>query len=335
MSIENIVFVGLLFIPVILISFIITLYVLPKWIKRAKIQGLSGKDVHKKKPIKVAEGGGIPVLAGFVVSVFLYIAIRTFVFNDNRHLVQIFGLMGVLFFASMVGLLDDLLGWKKGLSKKSRLLLILFSAVPLMALNAGESILMGIDFGLLYPLLIVPIAVVGATTTFNFLAGYNGLESSQGIIILTALSVVNFISGNWWLALITMSYVAALVAFWFFNKYPAKIFPGDVLTYSTGAMIACNAILGNIEKIALFFFIPYILEVFLKARGKFEVESFGAVQEDGSLKLRQKKICGLEHLAIQILRKIKPSKKAYEWEIPMLINLFQIVIIIIGFILLL
>jgi len=238
-----------------------------------------------------------------------------------------------MFFASMVGLLDDLLGWKKGLSKQTRLMLILVAAVPLMALNAGQSVLLGIDFGLLYPLFLVPLAVVGVTTTFNFLAGFNGLESSQGIIILTALSIVNFITGNWWLALITMAFVSSLFAFWLFNKYPAKIFPGDILTYAIGALIVSNAILGNMEKITLFFFIPYILEVFLKARGKFKVESFADVQKDGSLELRQPKICGLEHLAIVLLKKIKPSKKAYEWEVPLVINLFQLAIIILGFVL--
>ncbi len=331
MDLEQFTFLGTLFLPVLLASFIITLWILPRWIKKAKEEGLTGKDIHKTKKVQVAEGGGIAVLAGFIVSVFLYIAIKTFVFKDQSNTISIFGMLGVMFFASMVGFLDDLLGWKRGLSKQSRLLLILFSAVPLMVLNVGESTLLGINFGILYPLLLVPLAVVATTTTFNFLAGYNGLEASQGIIILTALSIVNIINGVWWLALITMSFVFSLLAFWIFNKYPAKIFPGDILTYSTGALIAINAILGGIEKMAAFFFIPYVLEVFLKARGRFEIESIGKVQKDGSLTLRQSKICGLEHVAIVMLKKITPSKKASEKNVVLLINIFQILIIILGF----
>jgi len=66
------------------------------------------------------------------------------------------------------------------------------------------------------------------------------------------------------------------------------------MTYSVGALIAIVAILGNIEKFALFLFIPYFLEFILKARGKFKKESFAEVQEDGSLKLKEE-IYGLEH----------------------------------------
>ena len=48
--------------------------------------------------------------------------------------------------------------------------------------------------------------------------------------------------------------------------------------------------------------------------------------------LLYRKIYGLEHLAVVILKKIKLSHKAYEWEVPMIINLFQIVIIFLGFV---
>jgi UDP-N-acetylglucosamine--dolichyl-phosphate N-acetylglucosaminephosphotransferase len=108
------------------------------------------------------------------------------------------------------------------------------------------------------------------------------------------------------------------------------MFPGDVLTYSVGALIAAIAILGEIEKIAIFFFIPYIIETVLKLRGKLKKESFAKVNEDGSLDMPYKKVYGLEHLAIKILKKIKKNKKVYEKEVVYLINIFQILIISLG-----
>jgi UDP-N-acetylglucosamine--dolichyl-phosphate N-acetylglucosaminephosphotransferase len=161
------------------------------------------------------------------------------------------------------------------------------------------------------------------------LAGYNGLEASQGMILLTGLAIVTFMTGNPWLSVLSMCAVAALFAFYFFNKYPATVFPGDTLTYPIGALIGCIAILGNIEKIAIFFFIPYILEFILKARGKLKKESFSVIQKDGSLKLKEG-IYGLEHVAIWLLRKVKG--KAYEWEVPLVINAFQILVIVVGFV---
>jgi len=315
----------------IFISFFCTYLILPYWIKRAKLNGLLGRDMHKKDKKEIAEGGGIVILLGASLGILLYVAINTFVFKSTEILTYIFALLCVLFISSFVGIVDDLLEWKKGLSKKIRILIVLFSAVPLMVINAGESTMIGINFGLFFPLLIIPLGILGATTTFNFLAGYNGLEAGQGIIILSALALVTGITGNSWLSVIALCMVASLIAFYIFNMYPAKIFPGDITTYSIGALIAVIAILGNIEKIAVFFFIPYIIETGLKLRGRLKKESFAKVNEDGSLEMPYEKIYGLEHLAIYILKKIKPSKKVYEREIVWLIHGFQILIIIVGF----
>lgn len=321
----------------IFISFFCTYLVLPYWIKTAHRNKLVGKDMHKTDKKEVVEGGGLIVLGGAAIGILLYIAINTFVFKrGDEILTYIFALLSVLFISSIVGIIDDLLGWKKGLTKKIRILIIFFAAVPLIVINAGISVMHipffgAIDFGLLYPLLIIPIGIIGATTTFNLLGGYNGLEASQGIIILSALSIVTYITGNRWLSIVALCMVASLFAFYIFNKYPAKIFPGDILTYSVGALIAGIAILGNIEKIAILFFIPYIIETGLKLRGKLKKESFAKVNRDGSLELPYKKIYGLEHLAIYFLKKIKSNKKVYEKEVVYLINGFQILVVLLVF----
>jgi len=323
--------VEILLLATIFISFFCALFVIPFWIRKARQENLVGKDMHKQNKNEVAEGGGVGVMFGFSIGVLLYLAINTFYFQRSEFLISIFAILTTLFIATMLGSIDDLLGWKKGLSKSMRIVMMLFAAIPLMVINAGESILLGIDFGLVFPLFLIPLGIVGAATTFNFLAGYNGLEASQGILILSALSVVTFLTGNSWLSVIALCMVAALTAFYIFNKYPAKIFPGDTLTYPVGALIAVIAILGNIEKIAIFFFIPYILETILKLKGWLRKESFAKLNKDGSLELPYTKMYGLEHLAIKILKKIKPSKKVYETDVVYLINGFQILIILIGF----
>src|SRR3989338_3458171 len=284
--------VEILLLATIFISFFCALFVIPFWIRKARQENLVGKDMHKQNKNEVAEGGGVGVMFGFSIGVLLYLAINTFYFQRSEFLISIFAILTTLFIATMLGSIDDLLGWKKGLSKSMRIVMMLFAAIPLMVINAGESILFGIDFGLVYQLFLIPIGIVGASTTFNFLAGYNGLEESQGILLLSALSIV---------------------------------------TFPVGALIAVIAILGNIEKIALFFFIPYILETILKLRGWLRKESFAKLNKDGSLEMPYGKIYGLEHLAIKLLKKIKPSKKVYEADVVYLINGFQIMIILLGF----
>lgn len=320
----------------VFISFLVTLVLMPLWIKKAKEIGLIWEDMNKPNHEKNVSGsGGVIVVLGTLIGIFLYIAVQTFLFKtSDGTLIKIFAIVSSLFMVTGVGLVDDLFGWKRGgMSIRSRLVLVLFSAIPLMVINAGNSTVMGINLGILYPLLVIPLGVVGATTTYNFLAGFNGLEARQGILILLGLAFASYIGGNSWLSLIALIMTASLVAFWLFNKNPAKVFPGDVMTYSIGMMIAAIAILGNLELVAVLFFIPYIIETILKARGRLKKYSFGKPNEDGSLEVPYEKIYGLEHLAIKILKKIKPSHKVYENDVVNLINAFQLIIIIAALIL--
>jgi UDP-N-acetylmuramyl pentapeptide phosphotransferase/UDP-N-acetylglucosamine-1-phosphate transferase len=95
-------------------------------------------------------------------------------------------------------------------------------------------------------------------------------------------------------------------------------------------MIAIMAIIGNFEKIALFFFLPYIAEVILKIRGNLVKQSFGKPKPDGSLGLRYDKIYGLEHLSIYLMEKlgIKPTEKKVVYSIWAL----QLLVVILGFV---
>jgi len=323
----------LLLLPVI-VAFLITFLVLPFWIKRAFRFGLVGKDMNKYNKPKVAEAGGIGAMAGFLLGVLFYVALKTILFNSRSNLIEIFALTTSILMLAWVGVIDGFLGWRIGLSKKSRIILCLFAAIPLIVINAGHSIIdvpfLGIiNLGLLYPLIFVPLGIVATSTTFNFLAGFNGLEAGQGIIIIGGLSLVAYITGSSWLALIGLCMVFALLAFLNFNWFPARVLPGDVLTYPVGGLIAIMAILGNFEKIAIFFFIPYIIEVVLKLRGRLIKQSFGKPNKDGSLDLAYNKIYSLNHVAILILKKWK--KKAYEKEVVYLIWIFQMIIIVLGF----
>jgi UDP-N-acetylglucosamine--dolichyl-phosphate N-acetylglucosaminephosphotransferase len=320
----------------IFISFLVTFLITPYWIKKAREYGMVSRDMHKIGKENVVGNGGIPVLFGLTIGILSYIALRTFYFKSDGETIFIFALLSAVLISAIVGLMDSLLGWKKGLSRKTRLIIIAFAAIPLMVVNAGESsmflpIIGKINLGLFFPLVIIPFGIVGATTTFNFLAGYNGLESSQGAIILGALSIATYLTGNPWLSIICLCGAAALIAFYVFNKYPADIFPGDVLTYSIGTMIAAIAVIGNIEKIAIIFFMPYIIETILKLKGGLKKESFAKLNSDGSLDMPYDKVYGLEHLSVLILKKIKKNKKVYEKEVVYLINGFQIIVILIGF----
>ncbi|MDP3881837.1 MAG: glycosyl transferase family 4 [Nanoarchaeota archaeon] len=321
----------LLIIPIIF-SFFVTLFILPFWMRKARQIGLVWDDMNKTGKQKVAGSGGIIAILGFLVGALLFIAYTRFYLKSADNLIEILALLLVIVILAVIGFIDDLLGWQHGgLSRTSRLILFIIASIPLMVINAGKHIVafpfIGIiDLGILYPLILIPVGITGAAATYNFLAGFNGLEAGQGIILLSAVGFVAFFTGNSWLTIICLCLIAALIAFLLYNFCPAKTFPGDSLTLVIGGMIAIVAILGDFEKIAVFFFIPYIIETVLKSRGKLVKHSFGIPKEDGSIGLRYPEVYGLTHAGIYLLE--KAGMKATEKKVVYLIWGFQIIVIL-------
>jgi UDP-N-acetylglucosamine--dolichyl-phosphate N-acetylglucosaminephosphotransferase len=309
-----------------LLSLAVTFVATRKWIEKAPEVGLLGWDMNKSGMPKVAEMGGVCVVFGFILGVLLYIGLQTFYFSSPRYVAILAALCTVLM-TCIVGMMDDLLGWKLGLRQWQKPIFTVFAAMPMMVINAGHStmdlpLIGSINWGILYPLLLVPVGIVGASNSYNMIAGYNGLEAGMGIIILSVLGYVGIQRGDTDAAVLSICMLGALIAFLYFNWYPAKVFPGDSLTYSVGALIACVAILGDMEKIASVLFVPYAVDFVLQARGRFGKEAFARVNDDGSLEKPYKDIYHLTHLAIAVLRRIKG--KVYERSVVLFIYVIEI-----------
>src|SRR3989344_2776876 len=294
-------------VPIIcaVLSFLVVLYLTPWTIRYLKRIGLVVKDQNKKDKPLIPFSGGLTVLAGVFVGLNLYIFIRTFVYNDTSYLLYLFAGMSSLIMITLVGFIDDLLVQKSkeqtaGLKQWQKPLLTLAAALPLMVINAGDTIMAlpffgEINFGLLYPLLLIPIGIVGAANMVNMLAGLNGLETGLGIIITGTLGLYSYFYSNTMGSLFALVVFSSLLAFYIYNKYPAKIFPGDSLTYLIGGSIAIIAILGNIEKAAIIISIPFFIEFILKARSKFKAKSYGYEKNGKICSYHENKIYSITH----------------------------------------
>ncbi len=309
-------------------SFLVSLTLVPFWKRKARSVGLIGPDKHKPGR-KVAELGGVPVIAAFMLSMLGFVGLRVFTHrSDDGSLVYILAMLLSVSIASMIGLVDDILGWKIGLRRGVKALLTFSIALPIMVVNAGQSkmtfpVLGTVDLGLLYPLLIIPVGVMFSANAFNMLAGYNGLEAGQGILLLTGLGAIAYFAGSYNASAVAFAMVAALLAFYLYNRYPASVFPGDTLTYSVGALVAIIAILGNIERYAIAAFGLYYVQFLLKARGRMEKESFARPQA-GALRLPYRKIYAIEHAAIAVLSRFR--RNVSERDVVSLIHFCQLLI---------
>jgi UDP-N-acetylglucosamine--dolichyl-phosphate N-acetylglucosaminephosphotransferase len=302
-------FMILLLIASALFAFLAAYILTPWFVKFLKSIGLTVKDMNKVKKPLVPLSGGIPVLIAFILGILFYVFFAVFFnggmenFQDN--LAPLFAGMISLFMITLVGFIDDLIIKKDksesaGMNRWLKPILTLLAAVPLMVVSAGVHVMnlpiIGVvDFGWVYPLILIPIGVVGASNMVNLLAGLNGLEAGLGLIYTGMLSIYAYVHGSHIAALIALVLFGALLAFWIFNKVPAKIFPGDSLTYLLGGSLAVIAIVGNIEKAVIIVSIPFFIEVILKIRGKVDKASYG-YEKDGKIYSFYKKVYSMTHI---------------------------------------
>lgn len=305
-----------LFLLIIGASFFATVVLTRYWVRAARRIGLIGRNMHDFRHRPVPESGGVAVVSAMTFAILVYVFVKTFVLSAEANL-EVFGLLVTILLAGYIGFIDDIMGWKIGIGQARKLLLTVPIAFPLVAMNAGlgriDLPMFGVvDFGLLYPLLLVPIAIIFTTNVFNMLAGWNGLEAGMGAIVIATLGILAAIRGQLWLATVAFAIVFALIGFLIYNRYPAKIFPGDSLTYAIGAAFGAITILGHFEKRALILLAPYFAEFAIKAAHRFKTECFAIPQRDGSL-LAPKRIGSLTHIVLRGIKRVK--NKVYEPDV--------------------
>ncbi|TFG02726.1 MAG: hypothetical protein EU539_12845 [Promethearchaeota archaeon] len=96
--------------------------------------------------------------------------------------------------------------------------------------------------------------------------------------------------------------LAVIIPFFLFNKFPSKVFPGDVGTLSIGTMIACIALFGSLEVVVFCAMLIHVfnsLYVIYSLRGFFESSTIQEnksdiiLLEDDSIKASYKKDAAL------------------------------------------
>ncbi|MHA2347811.1 MAG: hypothetical protein ACXACP_13910 [Candidatus Hodarchaeales archaeon] len=250
----------------LILSAILTRILIP-WVNKASLdRGITTIDAHKKyKPI-IAEAGGLAPLLAFIFTILVVIfawayliELEFFPFSEAKIEEPLepllAGLLSVVI-AGFIGFLDDVfkIQWR------DKVLLGFLPAIPLMALEVGNSTIDLGPFGILdltfgglnlYSLVIIPLAINFAFNSFNMLAGFNGLEIGNGIISLVAILGVSIIVDDPVVALFTSSFIGGFLVLLKFNWYPAKILIGDTGTLTLGTGIIVALIIGNMDRIAV------------------------------------------------------------------------------------
>lgn len=244
----------------LLISFILATLIscaLIPFVKNlAKRANLFGVDVHKSWKPLIPKIGGISVFIGVTMSVL----ITSFLFNMVNNRVLAFIISTEL--AALLGLWEDF----RELNPVLKPILLALIGLPIVFMNAyypypnlpfvGKRMLT-----IIYPIL-VPIAFTIVTNAVNSMDVLNGSMTFTSIVATSTIFLITLIKGNFLPAYLCAALLGALAVFAYYNKYPAKLFPGNVGSLYVGASLISIAIIGSVEVALLIAILPQITNEF-------------------------------------------------------------------------
>ncbi|MEZ0394572.1 MAG: glycosyltransferase 4 family protein [Desulfurococcaceae archaeon] len=320
-----------------LLAAILTAASLRWWIGRAAAIGLVGRDMNKPGEAYAAEAGGVWVTFSVAFSLLAYAGLAAYVDGDEGPLKPLAAMALLLFMSSFLGFLDDILGWRKGIRAIYRIVYMAPLSLPLVALRLGSPVITvpfigEVNLGVLFNLVLVPIGVVGASNGFNMLAGYNGLEAGMGLALMLSSLAVGAMRGDEVVVALSLVMASSLAVFLAYNWYPARVFPGNSLTYGLGAYYAGLVVLGKFVRLGVSFFALYFVELLLFVRGLAHgvyKQNFGRPQPDGSLLPPYDKCYSLTHVAIKALTRLRG--RATERGVVAFILALQLAVILASF----
>jgi UDP-N-acetylglucosamine--dolichyl-phosphate N-acetylglucosaminephosphotransferase len=289
----------LYFVACAVMAFMVAVFLTNLLIPRLVRAGMTGKDENKKGGPDVAEMGGIAIVAGFSAGLLLAIFFNSFA-GLEFNMVHVLAAVITIHTIAFIGIVDDLLS----IPQWAKAILPLFAAVPLVAVKAAGStavmlpIIGMVDFGIIYILVLVPLAIAVCSNLTNMLAGFNGLEAGMGAVMFAALALIAASHGAPEMTILSISMLGALLGFLVFNIYPAKAFPGDVGTLTIGVVLASAVIIGNLESVGVILMAPYIVEFFVKAKNGFP-HTHQEIRAGGKLYPVGGKAKGLVHVAMK------------------------------------
>jgi len=263
--------------------------------------GMVGKDMHKAGLPEKPGMGGIAIVVGFVGATIVGLMLHAF-FGLAFNLAAVLAALLTVSIVAIIGIFDDVFD----MAQSTKALLPLAAAVPLVAVammggpNPIAIPFVGIiDFGLLYPLLLIPLAVAVCSNLTNMLAGWNGSEAGMGVVIFATLALVAFVHAQTEMAILCVAMLGALLGFLPYNWFPARVFIDDVGTLSIGAALAAAVIVSEYKSAGAILVIPYVIDFFLKAANGFP-KTFSLLGEDGKLHAPKGKTRGLGDLILNV-----------------------------------
>ncbi len=284
------------------LSFILTLYLIPKFIKWARKKAAT-QPILEYTPKNHQEKKDTPTMGGVV---FISSAIISTLISAKLNFYVLLGIFTLLSFM-LIGMIDDLgkilkKDNKAGLSAKAKFILqwiVAFLIVIILYFHHFDT-----DFYIpfyKYPLfdmkffaiLFWAFIIVAMSNAVNLTDGLDGLAAVPSIFSLITFLIFSYFMGNAIFSkylflpfeygigeavILISALIGAILGFLWYNANPAEIFMGDSGSLSIGAILGYFAILTKTEILLLLIGFVFIME------------TISVILQVGSFKTRGKRI---------------------------------------------
>ena len=234
-----------------LISFLGTFFLMPSIIKLAIkkrfLVGGGGRNAHEGFTPNV---GGMALFAGLLLAnqyilFYFFDSYQNFaISNEFETQIKAYIIVtagSIIMF--VLGLLDDI----SELSTYLRFFVQLLVAT--LVVYAGDlrildfhGVLGIYELPYLFSVIFSISVIIFIINSFNLTDGLDGLAASLGLFILISFAIIFYFNGKYYDCTIACAGFSSLLAFWLYNKPPARIFMGDGGSLMIGFIIACCAI---------------------------------------------------------------------------------------------
>ena len=270
----------LIFFLIFSLSFFGTHYVMPHSIRKLRETGYVTKDMYKIDRPKIPTNAGMIVLFVTYISIALFPLLIRFLnysvdikYDEYNLSEDSMAFLLVISIYALYGLVDDLVD----IGRKMKLLLPIIFSFPLISVVNPDSlwfpligsldlstVLIGdITFNDILRVIIIPVYVMVVANLVNMHSGYNGLQSGLSIIILSALLIKSYIDNEYNLSVPGSAFLGSMTAFWLFNKYPSKVFEGNIGSLLFGSVIGCIIVIQEFWWFGFFILLPHTFNFIL------------------------------------------------------------------------
>jgi len=240
-------------------SIFATWVAIPYVIKKCKLHGYMVRDWHKIGKPKTPVLGGVAIWIGILVS----LALSQLLFLDKTSNGSLFIFYFIVLLYGMYGILDDIFHFK---IRYSKIIVLVILSIPIASLIPQGQV--NIGFTSLSPsffllLLLGAIYVMFVSNLINIHAGFNGLGPGTTLIMLVAAGIKSYMMYGFDKLIYLMPILGGVFILFLYNKYPAKVFDGNVGAFLMGSALGAFLIVNDFWLFGLIILIPHIITFIL------------------------------------------------------------------------